>query len=147
MRVTTATGDFLAWGAFSSQSQIRVRIWSWDEAARIGSGFFRDLIADAILSRRGLVEDGQYAAWRVIHGESDGLPGVIVDRYAETLVVQYLSCGAEYWRDDLATILMEETKAASLYERSDADVRQIEGLAIHNELLRGNEPDRLIRIN
>ena len=147
VRVTTSAGDFLAWGAYSSQSQIRVRIWSWDEAARIGSGFFRDLITDAISSRRGLVEDGQYAAWRVIHGESDGLPGVIVDRYAETLVVQYLSCGADYWRDDLAAILMEETKAASLYERSDADVRQIEGLAIRNELLRGNEPDRLIRIN
>ena len=145
--VTNTVGDFLAWGAFSSQSQIRARIWSWDSNAQIGPDFFRELIKAAIFRRRQSITGGENCAMRLVYAESDGLPGVIVDQYADTLVVQFLSCGAELWREQLANILMEETGIAKLYERSDAEVRQLEGLAPRTGLLQGTEPAGVIRIN
>ena len=65
---------------------------------------------------------------RLVHGESDGLPGLVVDRYADTLVAQFLSSGAERWKETLADLLLELTGAVRLYERSDAEVRRLEGL-------------------
>jgi 23S rRNA (cytosine1962-C5)-methyltransferase len=99
------------------------------------------------LQRRQIIEPFRpNHAIRIIHGESDGLPGLIVDRYAATLVVQFLSCGAELWREIIVGALQELTDAACIYERSDVDVRQLEGLSPRVGLLRGSEPDKLIRI-
>ena len=80
-----------------------------------------------------------YAApyYRVVFGESDGLPGVIADRYADTLVVQLLSCGAERWREEITGALAESTGCPHVYERSDADVRTLEGLEPRSGILRG----------
>jgi 23S rRNA (cytosine1962-C5)-methyltransferase len=76
-------------------------------------------------------------AVRLVHGESDGLPGILADRYADTVVVQLLSAGAERWREALADALMNVTGAARVWERSDADVRELEGLTPRAGLLRG----------
>jgi 23S rRNA (cytosine1962-C5)-methyltransferase len=76
-------------------------------------------------------------AFRLIHAESDGLPGLIVDRYADMLVAQFLSAGAEFWKETLVELLLEQTGLSTIYERSDADVRELEGLPVHIGLLRG----------
>ncbi len=128
VRISNASGEFIAWGSYSPKSQIRIRALSWNQAAKIEPDFFRLRLQQAIARRKAIIPDLHGNAVRLVHGESDGLPGLIVDRYGDILVMQCLSCGAEYWRELLADILMDITEAATLYERSDADVRQLEGL-------------------
>ena len=82
-------------------------------------------------------------AFRLIHAESDLLPGLIVDLYADVLVIQCLTAGAEFWREPVAEILLEETGATAIYERSDADVRELEGLPLRAGPLRGRPPSRV----
>jgi len=127
VRAEGADGRFLAWAAYSPQSSIRLRAWSFDEAERIDAAFFARRIAAAVATRARLpiASDGL----RLIHGESDGLPGLVVDRYGELLSAQFLSAGAERWKPVLADALMVATGAARLYERSDTSARQREGLA------------------
>ena len=136
VRVDAADGRFLAWGAYSPGSSIRVRAWSFDEAERIDRDFFARRIgaAVALRARLPIASDGQ----RLVHGEADGLPGLIVDRYADTLSAQFLSAGAERWKPVLADLLLEHTGAARLYERSDSGVRALEGLAPVKGWLRGD---------
>jgi 23S rRNA (cytosine1962-C5)-methyltransferase len=139
VRVEGHDGRFLAWGAFSARSQIRVRAWSFDEAERIDAAFFERRIARALALRARLPiqSDGV----RLIHGEADGLPGLIVDRYADTLSAQFLSAGSERWKATIADALLASTGCARLYERSDSGVRGLEGLAAATGWLRaGAEP-------
>ena len=126
VRVEAHDGRFLAWGAVSPASRIRVRVWSFSEAQRIDAPFFIALCHAAVLARRHL--GIQSDALRLVHGESDGLPGLIVDRYGDTLVAQFGSAGAERWKDVLADALLQATGCTRLYERSDADSRKLEGL-------------------
>jgi 23S rRNA (cytosine1962-C5)-methyltransferase len=138
VRVTSHDGEFLAWAALSPESQIRARVWSFDENERVDADFFFARIERALRSRRAMAASGDpRAALRLVHGESDGVPGVIVDRYADTLVVQLLSCGAERWREEIADALVKATGCSHMYERSDADVRKLEGLAPRSGILRG----------
>ena len=139
VRVESHDGKFLAWAAFSPQSRIRARAWSFDEAQRIEAAFFAAACARAIRahSRFEIRSDGV----RLVHGESDGLPGLVVDRYADTLVAQFTSAGAERWKDVTADALLRETGLARLYERSDASVRTLEGLAPATGWLRGTQAD------
>jgi 23S rRNA (cytosine1962-C5)-methyltransferase len=141
VRVNARDGKFLAWAAFSPQSQIRVRAWSFDEAERIDAAFFERRIAQAlaIRSRLPIASDGL----RLIHGEADGLPGLIVDRYADTLSVQFLSAGAERWKSTIADLLLTATGLTRLYERSDASTRGLEGLHEVKGWLRGEGPTEL----
>ena len=127
VRVEAADGRFLAWGAYSPESMIRVRAWSFDEAERIDRACFERRVhaALALRARLPVASDGV----RLIHGEADGLPGLVVDRYGATLCAQFLSAGAERWKPVLADVLMQATGAQRLYERSDASVRGLEGLA------------------
>src|SRR5205823_10574531 len=120
---------FLAWAAYSPASQIRARVWSFDEAEIPGPDLFERRIGAALDLRRATVPPETTNAMRLVHGESDGLPGLIVDRYADTLVVQILSAGAERWRNFWAPALAELTGAKAVYERSDVEVRGLEGLA------------------
>jgi 23S rRNA (cytosine1962-C5)-methyltransferase len=136
--IFSAQGVLLACGAFSPHSQIRARVWSWDLQDAIGPGFFRRRLKQAIALRQEQVRQGQTNAFRLVHGESDGLPGLIVDRYTDTLVVQFLSAGVERWRELLADLLLELSGAENLYERSDADVRKLEGLPPRIGPLRGS---------
>ncbi|MGC2518497.1 MAG: class I SAM-dependent rRNA methyltransferase [Burkholderiales bacterium] len=128
VEVHAADGRFLAWAAFSPVSQIRARVWSFDAAEVPGPVLLRKKIAAALALRRAAVPLDAANALRLVHGESDGLPGLIVDRYADTLVMQLLSAGCERWRDTLVELLRELSGCIRIYERSDADVRELEGL-------------------
>ncbi|MEO6017100.1 MAG: 23S rRNA (cytosine(1962)-C(5))-methyltransferase RlmI, partial [Polaromonas sp.] len=126
VRVESHEGRFLAWAAFSPASKIRARVWSFNEAERIDASFFIARIAAAVRAR-GLF-DIKSDGLRLIHGESDGLPGLVVDRYGDTLVAQFSSCGTERWKSVIVDALLAETGLSRLYERSDASVRTLEGL-------------------
>jgi 23S rRNA (cytosine1962-C5)-methyltransferase len=135
VRVEADDGRFLAWGSFSPTSMIRVRAWSFDEAEHIDATFFERRIATAIALRVRLpiASDGM----RLIHGEADGLPGLIVDRYADVLSAQFLSAGSERWKATIADALLAATGCTRLYERSDSGVRGLEGLSPVKGWLRG----------
>jgi 23S rRNA (cytosine1962-C5)-methyltransferase len=143
VRVLSASGDFLAWGAYSPLSQIRVRVWSSDPDESIDDVFFNKRLEEAYVLRRAIFTTGASDAIRLVHGESDGLPGLVVDRYGEILVVQFLSCGVERWRETLVDLLTQFSGTRQIYERSDADVRQLEGLPTQVGILRGEEPPKL----
>ena len=136
VRVEAADGRFLAWGAFSARSQIRVRAWSFDEAERIDAPFFERRVAQAVALRARLPIESDGV--RLVHGEADGLPGLIVDRYADTLSAQFLSAGTERWKAVIADALLAATGCTRLYERSDSGVRGLEGLAASTGWLRGD---------
>ncbi len=140
--VRDSHGAFLALAAYSPKSQILGRVWTYRENETVDEAFLRARLARAIGLRQGLakVTDGM----RLVHGESDGLPGLVVDRYGDTLVMQVLSAGMERWRGALADLLVELTGCANLYERSDAEVRDLEGLPARAGILRGVLPVPLI---
>jgi 23S rRNA (cytosine1962-C5)-methyltransferase len=137
-------GTFLGWAGYSPKSQISARVWSFDPHETISTDFFRNKINVSLAMRKRLVTTPNTNAYRLVHGESDGLPGLIVDRYAEYLVIQFLSAGADFWRDDIISILKESLAPASIYERSDVDVRRLEGLPERTGLLWGTQiPSRV----
>jgi 23S rRNA (cytosine1962-C5)-methyltransferase len=146
VEVVSSRGDFLGWGALSPQSQIRVRVWSWDRGEIVNREFFKNRIAAAAALREGLLPDQVSNAYRLIHGESDGLPGIVVDRYGDVLVLQSLSAGAEYWKEIITDALVEVTGVPRVFERSDLEVRSLEGLERRVGPLYGGEPPDLITI-
>lgn len=139
----------MAVAAYSPGSQIRCRIWSFNTDVNIDTGFFRQKLQQAIGLRRksGLLQESEsLSACRLIYSESDGLPGLIVDRYSDYLVVQFLSAGAEYWKDTIVTLLGELMPRNSIYERSDASVREKEHLPLRTGSLTGEAPPDYIEI-
>ena len=126
VRVQSHAGQFLGWAAFSPLSKIRARVWSFDENAGIDEAFVKARCASAIQARTRF--DIQSNGVRLIHGESDGLPGLVVDRYGDTLVAQFSSCGSERFKRVITDAVLAETGLTRLYERSDASVRTLEGL-------------------
>jgi 23S rRNA (cytosine1962-C5)-methyltransferase len=130
--------QFLARASYSPHSQIRARVWTFDSNETVDAAFFRHKIRAATISRSISQVASQSNAYRLIYAESDRIPGLIVDRYDDVLVLQSLTAGSEYWKETLADLLMEETGLSSLYERSDADVRELEGLAPKIGSLRGD---------
>jgi len=135
VRLEDAAGKFLAWGAYSGTSMIRVRAWSFDEDERIDAAFFERRIARAVALRARMPVAS--SGVRLVHGEADGLPGLIVDRYGDTLCAQFLSAGTERWKQTLADLLLAATGTTRLYERSDSGVRGLEGLQPATGWLRG----------
>ena len=142
VRVESSEGQFLCWGAFSPSSMIRVRAWTFDEAERVDHAFFKRRIARALALRARLPIESDGV--RLVHGEADGLPGLIVDRYGQVLSAQFLSAGMERWRDALADLLLAATGCTRLYERSDSGVRALEGLEPRAGWLRGDGPTDLV---
>jgi 23S rRNA (cytosine1962-C5)-methyltransferase len=134
-------GAFLAWAGFSPKSQIAARAWSFDERETIDADFFRRRLEQALAYRQTLSLPGN--ALRLVHGESDGLPGLVVDRYADVLVVQITAAGAEAWRDTLVSQLAEAMPGLALFERSDVEVRSLEGLAPRVGPLLGALPEHV----
>jgi 23S rRNA (cytosine1962-C5)-methyltransferase len=147
VQIHSATGEFLAWGAFSPDSQIRARVWSWNQNESIDRDFFRQRLINALALRQMIFSEASTDAFRLVHAESDGLPGLIVDRYGEILVVQFLTSGVEYWRDSLVEELENCTQIDQIYERSDADVRRLEGLPERVGTLRGDPPPANLSIH
>lgn len=141
VRVVEHGGTFLAQAAFSPQSQIRARVWSWQEGEAIDAPFLQRAIHASIARRQ------PAPVQRLIHGESDGLPGIVADRYGDTVVVQLLSTSAERWREPIAATLAALPGVARVYERSDADVRTLEGLASRTGVLHGDAPPARIAIH
>lgn len=141
VRVQAHDGRFLAWAAYSPASMIRARAWSFDEAERIDADFFARRIGRALALRARLPLSSD--AVRLIHGEADGLPGLIVDRYGDTLSAQFLSAGTERWKAVIADQLLAATGLARLYERSDSGVRALEGLPAARGWLRGQGPTEI----
>ncbi|MBI2509040.1 MAG: class I SAM-dependent methyltransferase [Betaproteobacteria bacterium] len=139
--IWSATGEFLGVAAYSPESQIVARIWDWGERD-IDAAFFKERVARAVAQRRALLDGAATDAVRLVHGESDGLPGVVADRYGNTVVLQLTSAGAERWREAIADALLEASGAARIWERSDADVRGLEGLPPRSGLLRGAPASR-----
>jgi len=124
--VSAHDGAFLARAAYNAQSQIRARVWSFDPKENVDEAFVRRRLADSI-ARRAIVRPGSDGQ-RLVHGESDGLPGLVVDRYGDTAVVQILSAGAERWRELWGPAIVAAAGVKAVFERSDVEVRTLEGL-------------------
>jgi 23S rRNA (cytosine1962-C5)-methyltransferase len=138
--VHSSEGEFLARAGWSPVSQIRARVWSFNPSERIDADFFRRRIRAAVRSREIWKPERESDAYRLIYAESDGLPGLIVDRYGDVLVLQSLTAGSEFWKETIADLLIEETGLQVIYERSEADVRALEGLPPISGGLRGAIP-------
>jgi 23S rRNA (cytosine1962-C5)-methyltransferase len=142
--VVARDGAFLAWAAYCAQSQIRARVWSFDANDQIDAAFLRRKLEAALARRRGVGQGSDSA--RIVHAESDGLPGLVADRLGDTVVVQILSAGAEKWRALWGPAIAELTGAKAVYERSDVEVRTLEGLKPQTGPLVGAVGD-VVRIN
>jgi 23S rRNA (cytosine1962-C5)-methyltransferase len=137
-----ADGTPLAVAAWSATSNIRARVWSFEPNAAIDASFLSARVHAAVRARSAML-DAEHTACRLIHGESDGLPGLVVDRYADVAVVQVLAAGAEAWRDVLVSAIRDATGCTAVYERSDADVRGLEGLESRTGAIAGTLPGSL----
>jgi 23S rRNA (cytosine1962-C5)-methyltransferase len=136
--VQDSSGKTLARAAYSPKSQIRARTWTFDPAEEVDAGFFRRRVMRAIALREALPAARHANAFRLVHGESDGLPGLIVDRYADVLVAQFLAAGVERWREPILDALVELSGCSAVYERSDAETRKLEGLEPRVGFARGD---------
>ena len=138
--VVSYEGRPLARAAWSPASQIRARIWSFDAGETIDHAFFKRRVAAAVARRVALPELAGQQGLRLIHAESDGLPGVIADRYGDTVVLQLTTAGADKWRAAIADSLHKATGCQRIYERSDVEVRNLEGLDAVTGWLLGAAP-------
>jgi 23S rRNA (cytosine1962-C5)-methyltransferase len=146
VRVCSADEEFLAWAAYSPASQIRARVWSFEEAEVPGPELFAKRMEAALARRRAYIPAEAGNAMRLVHGESDGLPGLIADCYGDALVVQVLSAGCESWRETLVAMLREKSGCLRIYERSDTDARELEGLPASSGLIFGPAASGPLRI-
>jgi 23S rRNA (cytosine1962-C5)-methyltransferase len=145
VEVRAAGGALLARGAWSPASQIAVRVWTFDPGEQVSEGLFRRRLERAVRARGARVT-AEGAACRLVHAESDGLPGLVVDRYAGWLVCQLTAAGVEHWKDLLVETLAALVPCEGIFERSEADVRRKEGLEPRTGVLRGAEPPDRIEI-
>ncbi|MEQ1880130.1 MAG: class I SAM-dependent methyltransferase [Burkholderiales bacterium] len=146
VRIVTRDGAFLALAAWNPVSNIRARVWDWKEDTPIDAEFFRSRLDAALQTRKLFGPKTPDAGVRLVHGESDGLPGLIVDRYADVVVVQFSSAGCMAWRDTIVDMLQELTAARAIYERSDSDILELEGLTPCTGLLRGTLAPPIVEI-
>lgn len=130
----------LAIGYFNPASSIAIRLLEWDTSRTIDESWWEEKIRGSIERRKGLRDSGTVNALRLVYGESDFIPGLIVDQYGETVVIQSLTAGIEVIKTTIARIINDILKPESVYERSDADVRELEGLKTSSGLLAGKEP-------
>lgn len=133
-------GRPLARAAWSPKSQIRARVWTFDAEEIIDDAFFKRRVQQAVDRRKALPALCDQQGLRLLHGESDGLPGVIADQYGDTVVVQLNSAGADKWRKAIVAALVRATGCLRVYERSDSDVRKLEGLASTVGWVHGDAP-------
>jgi 23S rRNA (cytosine1962-C5)-methyltransferase len=144
VQIFTSDKKLIGNGSFSPSSQIRVRVWSFDPEEKIDTDFFRKRIFTAIEFRKKLIDLNQTNAYRIINAESDGFPGLIVDKYSDFLVCQFLSAGAEFHKEIIVEVLEGIFKPVGIFERSDVEVRTKENLEPAKGILWGKAPDELI---
>jgi len=146
VRVVSTSGEYLGQCSLNSESSISGRMWTFDNVI-VDKDFLLSKMRIAILLRNELnFIDSLNTAIRLIHAESDGMPGLIVDQYDNFLVVQFLTAGVEHWRKEIVEGLTEITGIENIYERSDVDVRKLEGLDQRAGLISGQEPPVRIEI-
>lgn len=144
--VQSFSGDIIAAAAFSPSSSIRARVWSFKADENIDEDFFRRRITDAVQARDSLIDREKTNAYRIINGEADMLPGLIADKYNDYIVIQVLSSGPERWRDTIMKTIAEVIKPEGIYERSDTEVRKLEGLEPRSGHLWGKKPEGKLKI-
>jgi 23S rRNA (cytosine1962-C5)-methyltransferase len=147
IRVCDASGTLLGLAGYSPSSQIRARMWSFDGKESIDAAFFERRLRAAIGRRQAMLNDPLRTGCRVVYGESDELPGLIVDRYGDFLVCQFLFAGVDAWKAEIVSLLHTLLPCRGIYDRSEAAVRQREGLPPEQGLLWGEMPPELVEIN
>lgn len=145
VKIVDNKGNFLAWGAYSPESALRARCWSFNEQDVINEEWIRARVFEAIRARDNL--KSRTNAIRLIFGEADFLPGLIVDQYDTQLVTQFQAAGVEKWRPEIGKALTDATGLTQVFDRSDAATRAREGLPERKEVLEGEEPPEKIQIN
>jgi 23S rRNA (cytosine1962-C5)-methyltransferase len=143
VEIVADSGEFFAQAAYSPQSQITARVWTWEQTVPVNKAFLRGRIERALASRTAI---GTSNAYRLLHAESDGLPGLVVDKYSDVLVFQCLSQGVEFWRETIIDVLDELLKPAAIVERSEAEVRKLEGLPERSGIVKGKLSEAQIEI-
>ncbi len=140
VEVWSAGGEWLARGVLNTRSQIAVRLLTWEREEEADASLWRERLRRAAARRHDLLQDPRTTLCRIVHAESDGLPGLVVDRYGEYLVVQFLALSADQWREATLDWLEERFSPKGILERSDVPVVEKEGLPARVGLLRGQEP-------
>ncbi|MFZ1518912.1 MAG: class I SAM-dependent methyltransferase [Ignavibacteriaceae bacterium] len=146
VKVISSDGKFLGWAAYSTKSQISLRIWSFKETEIINSTFFKEKILQSIELRKQILDISNTNVYRLINAESDSLPGMIVDKYNDFIVCQFLSAGAEFWKQEIVNELSALLNPSGIYERSDVEVREKEGLDPVSGILFGEAPPDFVEI-
>ncbi|GAA5217679.1 class I SAM-dependent rRNA methyltransferase [Corallincola platygyrae] len=144
--VYASDGTWLAKAAYSPKSQIRARVWTFEQSQPVDHAFFKKRVAQAYARRTALFTEDAPTGYRLVAAESDGLPGITIDKYADTLVCQLLSAGADRWRKVIVDALLSQFPDHNIFERSDVSVREKEGLEQTVGVLHGNEPDSVVAI-
>lgn len=146
VRVSGSNGEFLAHAYFNPQSQIALRLLSWDEFDTIDGAWWTRMVERAIARRTTLQESSGTDAYRLIFSEADGLPGLVVDHYSDYLVCQFLTAGIERVRAHIVDVLWERLHPSAMLDLSDNDVRKLEGLAPVGGVIRGAQPIETVTI-
>lgn len=147
VEILSSRGEYLASASYSPMSKIRARVWSWNRDQEINASFIKRRILNSISNKKNIQSlFTNTNAIRLVNAESDGMPGLIVDQYGDVLSVQLMTAGVEYWRDVIVDTLRRIENVTSVYERSDVDIRRLEGLEERRGVLWGNEPDILVPI-
>ena len=143
--VFDSIGRWLARGYYNARSQIAVRVWTWNDEP-IDRAFLRTRLQRAISARDALIDRAATNAYRVINAESDGLPGLVADRYADFVVLQFLTLGIDRRKAEIVELFAELLHPRGIYERSDVEVREKEGLESVVGGLHGSEPPDAIEV-
>jgi 23S rRNA (cytosine1962-C5)-methyltransferase len=144
--VFDAAGQWLARGYYNSHSQIAVRVWTWERDEEIDRAFLRRRLVRAIAERSSLIDRETTNAYRLVNAESDLMPGLVVDRYADYIVLQFLTLGVEKQKQEIVDLVAELEEPLGIYDRSDVDVREKEGMTPSVGPLYGEEPTEMIEI-
>lgn len=146
INIYDCNNNFLAVAAYSPNSQIRARVWSFNKDEKIDKDFFKAKILKAYEARKLMLEVTAMSACRIIAAESDSIPGLIVDMYNNYLVLEVLSAGAEFHLKEIVAALREVFPEHNIYERSDVEVRKKEGLELRKGVIFGENPPTEIEI-
>ncbi|MBC7398342.1 MAG: class I SAM-dependent rRNA methyltransferase [Mucilaginibacter sp.] len=146
VRLINAKGDFMAYGFYNDQSRVAVRLLEWDEEVIVDEQWFRDKVAVAVAARSELLSSGSTNTCRLIFSESDYLPGLIVDKYADHLAVQVLTSGMEKMMPVIIDELKRLLNPKSVFDKSDASSRQHEGMETENVVLCGDNPPDSVEV-
>jgi len=146
VKLLDAKGAFMAYGFYNDQSRVALRLLEWNEDVVIDEAWWRSRVALALAARSSILEPGKTDTCRLIFSESDYLPGLIVDKYADHLSLQILTSGMENIKPVIIDELQKLLNPTSIFDRSDASSREHEGMAPSFGILAGNQPPELVQV-